>query len=64
MDIVDVLVGLTLCEPDPGVLIIVAVNTDDGGQAGDVRAGDGAGNHTLLDLVNLPDMILDAGKVH
>ena len=64
MDIIDVLVGVTLCEPNPGVLIVVAVDTDDGGQAGDVGAGDGAGDHALLDLVNLPDMILDAGKVH
>ena len=64
MDIVDVLVGVTLGEPDPGVLVVIAVDTDEGGQAGDVRAGDSAGNHALLDLVNLPDMILDTGKVH
>ena len=64
MDIVDVLVGVTLGEPDPGVLVVIAVDTDEGGQAGDVRAGDSAGNYALLDLMNLPDMILDTGKVH
>ena len=64
MDIVDVLAGVTLGEPDPGVLVVIAVDTDEGGQAGDVGAGDSAGNHALLDLVNRPDMILDTGKVH
>ena len=64
MDIVYVLVGVTLGEPDPGVLVVVAVDTDEGGQSGDVGASDSAGNHALLDLMNLPDMILDTGKVH
>ena len=64
VDVVNVVIGVTLREPDPGVLVVIAVNTDDGGQAGDVGTGDGAGNHALLDLVNTPDMILDASKVH
>ena len=64
MDIFNVVIGVTLREPDPRVLIVVAVDADDGGQAVDVGAGDSAGNYALLDLVNTPDMILDARKGH
>ena len=64
VDIFNVVMGVTLREPDPGVLVVIAVNTDDGGQAVDVGAGDSAGNHSILDLVNTPDMILDARKGH
>ena len=64
VDILNVVIGVTLREPDPGVLVVIAVNTDDGGQAVDVGAGDSAGNHAILDLVTTPDMILDARKGH
>ena len=60
MDGVDVVVGVLLCEPHPGALVVLAVEADDGGQVGDVGASEGAGNHALLDPVNLPDVILDA----
>ena len=62
MDSVDVVIGVLLCEPHPGVIVVLAVEADDSGQIGDVGASEGAGNHALLDLVNLPDVILDAGK--
>ena len=62
MDGVDVVMGVLLCEPHPGVLVVLAVEADDGGQIGGVGASEGAGYHALLDLVNLPDVILDAGK--
>ena len=62
MDGVDVVIGVLLCEPHSGVLVVLAVEADDGGQIGDIGASEGAGYHALLDLVNLPDVILDAGK--
>ena len=34
MDSVDVVMGVLLCEPHPGVLIVIAVEADDGGQVG------------------------------
>ena len=61
MDGVDMVMEVLLCEPHPGALVVLAVEADDGGQVGDVRAGQGAGNHALLDPVSLPDVILDAG---
>ena len=67
VDIFNVVIGVILREPDPGVLIVVAVDAvvaDEGGQAVDVGAGDSAGNHAILDLVTTPDMILDARKGH
>ena len=64
MNVVDVVISILLREPNPGVLIVITVDADEGGQAGDAGADDGAGDHALLDLVNLPDVILDAGKGH
>ena len=61
MDGVDVVMGVLLCEPHPGVIVVLAVEADDSGQIGDVGAGEGAGNHALLDPMSLPDVILDAG---
>ena len=61
MDGVNVVMGVLLREPHPGALVVLAVEADYGGQSGDVRASEGAGNHALLDTVSLPDVILDAG---
>ena len=58
----DVVKGVRLREPEPRVLAVFAVGADDGGQLGDIGAGEGAGDHALLHPVNLPDVILDAGK--
>ena len=64
MDIVDVVISFHLRTPHPGVLIIIAAETDEGSQARELGAGYGAGDHDVWDLVNLPDMILDVGKAH
>ena len=64
VDIVDVVISFHLRTPHPGVLVIIAAETDEGSQARDVRADYGAGDHAVLDLVNLPDMILYVIKAH
>ena len=42
--------------------MVLAVEADNGGKIGDVRAGQGAGDHTLLDPVDIPHVIFDAGE--
>ena len=44
VDVVDVMISLPLRTPHPGVLVIIAAETDEGSQAGDTGAHDGAGD--------------------
>ena len=64
VDVVDVVISFHLRTPHPGVLVIIAAEANEGSQVGEVRADYGAGDHAVLDLVNLPDMILDVSKAH
>ena len=60
---VDVVPGVLLGEPDPGALVVPAVEADDRGEVGEAWGDDSILYH-VAHVVNTPHMFPDAVQVH